>query len=153
MDSQSDSALQALSAKCNELTALEDILTQERSELCRINPDGEQLLRIAERKQTYFHSLVQIEEQLATIQEEVDLASMNDATPDNESLMKVQLLNDLHDKAVVVSQLNKGNGLMIHERMLSNERILEFIRDANHNWIYGPEGTTAPYESHISSHA
>lgn len=145
---------EALLAQQAQLELLELELDRERELLCAGQPDGKALMDSAERKQSCFQALQSLDATAESVQRSLGFA---DGVEGRAAAARDQrchlLLQRVLDAASRVYRLNTRNGTLLRTRMAWNERILEFIRDAQDTWIYGPQGKTAKHRTTISSQA
>ncbi|WP_458525011.1 flagella synthesis protein FlgN [Onishia taeanensis] len=144
----------SLERQRQRLASLETLLNREREALFEGRVDGELLNRIAADKQGILEQIERFETQRSQVQKrlgyDAGLAGASRAAADADCLPTWQAL--LED-AQRTARLNAMNGDMISKRLEQNQRMLNALREAAGNSLYGPNGQTKPRESQLSSRA
>lgn len=137
-----------------ELRGLEDALNSERSLLCAKQPDGADLLAAAETKTSCLAQIKQIEAQINALQEALGYPGTREGRQAAAASAGCSdMLRRITDAAARVYRLNGVNGAVVRQRMSVNEKLLEFLRDAQGTVVYGASGLTTPQMSTIHSKA
>lgn len=144
----------SLERQRQRIASLETLLNRERQALFEGRVDGELLNRIATDKQAMLEQVERFETQRSQAQQrlgyDAGLAGASRAAADAGCLSTWQAL--LED-AQRTARLNAVNGDMIRQRLEQNQRMLNALREAAGNSLYGPNGQTRPRESQLSSRA
>lgn len=144
----------SLERQRQRIASLETLLNHERQALFEGRVDGELLNSIAADKQEMLAHIERFETQRSQVQQrlgyDAGLAGASKAAADADCLAIWQAL--LED-AQRTARLNAMNGDMIRQRLEQNQRMLNALREASGNSLYGPDGQAKPRRSQLSSRA
>lgn len=154
MTAQSGSLHSNLLAKEQELALLLHALEEEQTLLCSGQPDGARLLDAAEAKTRLLAKLEDLESALNNAQARLGFpAGIGGLLSAACEAGCVDVLHRVNDTTRRVFRLNKHNGEVLKQRMVLNQKILGFMRDAQGAVTYSASGRTAGQRSTISSRA
>ncbi|WP_192036486.1 flagellar protein FlgN [Halomonas sp. YLGW01] len=143
-----------LSQQHRRLEALETLLEQERQTLCQGRVDGERLSHLATDKQALLAQIERFETQRSQAQQRLGYEpGLTGAARAAEDAGCLPIWQTLLDTAQRTARLNRLNGDMIRQRLEQNQRMLNALREAAGNSLYGPNGQTRPRQSQLSSRA
>jgi flagellar biosynthesis/type III secretory pathway chaperone len=141
-----------LEQQYRELISLTSLLGRERELLVSSAPDGDALAETAVKKAHSLDSLKALEAQLATQQEALGMPSGIAGRREAAQIEGCQsILQRVLDTAAQVFRLNQLNGDLVNTRLSWNQRLLNFIREAQGNWMYTPSGKMGPRQSTTQS--
>lgn len=136
------------------LEQLLELLNQERQALSQGQVDGERLAQLAEDKQAHFAELERFETQRREAQRRLGYGDhAQGAERAAEDADCLALWQALQDKAGRAAHLNRLNGVLIHQRLAHNQRMLGFLRERVGNSLYGPDGQSLRRGTSLSSRA
>lgn len=136
----------ALNSQVVQLKLLLSLLNEERRELSRSAPDGDVLLRIAEKKQQHLNAIAELNDNGRSSALNGDPGLLTDKR-------NISALNAVKEIAAKVFRANQANGVLVSSRMTMNQRILNFIRETRGVTMYGADGKAAAGRALHSSKA
>lgn len=117
------------------------LLEAERESLSSAQVDGRQLAEQARHKQALIQQLERLESQRLVAQRKLGYGEgrqgAETAAADANCL---EAWLEFRQRALQAKQLNQFNGLLIGARLNQNQRILDFLRNAAGQALYGPDG-------------
>lgn len=130
-----------LTRQQQRLTALIELLEQERAALSVGQVDGPQLNEIAAGKQALFDELKRLEDQRSSAQQKLGYA---DGLPGAEAAARdadcLPIWLAMRNSTERARQLNIQNGELIATRLSHNQRTLNFLHEAAGKALYGSDG-------------
>lgn len=125
------------------LISFVDLLEREREILGAAKLNGESVIDISAQKQTVVDKLNTMENQRVSIQKKLGYSEgLKGARQAAKDAGCPDLWDDIVNIAYRAKQLNQSNGEFIRLRMEQNQRVVNFLRDANLDSVYGPDGKT-----------
>nr|WP_299239913.1 flagellar protein FlgN [uncultured Halomonas sp.] len=118
-----------------------ELLEAERESLSSAQIDGRQLSEQARRKQALIQQLERLETQRLVAQRKLGYGEGHqgaETAAADANCLETWL--EFRQRAQQAKQLNQFNGLLIGARMKQNQRILDFLRNAAGQALYGPDG-------------
>lgn len=141
-----------LASQRQQLDELLVLLQEERQLLSGGHVDGERLSQVAEEKRARLAQLEKLEQQrrrgLTRMGYRDDRDGDERAAADANCAPLWRALRDCADRA---ANLNRSNGVMIRIRMEHNQRLLNALRDAAGQGLYGPDGQARGGSARVSS--
>lgn len=132
-----------LSREKTLLLSFVDLLEQERDIMSAASLNGESVISISAKKQTVVDKLNHMENQRVGIQKKLGykegLAGARQAAQDAGC---AELWDEIVNIAYRAKQLNESNGEFVRLRMEQNQKVVNFLRDATLDSVYGPDGKT-----------
>ncbi|MGC3874857.1 flagella synthesis protein FlgN [Halomonas sp. GXIMD04776] len=135
------SLAQHIARQRKHLEALIALLEAEQESLSSAQVDGQRLSEQARHKQALIQQLERLETQRLGAQRKLGYGEgrqgAETAAADANCL---EAWIAFRERALHAKQLNQFNGLLIGARLNQNQRILDFLRNAAGQALYGPDG-------------
>ena len=145
---------ESLERQRQRIASLEALLNDERQALFEGRVDGELLNRIAADKQEMLTQIERFETQRSQAQQRLGYgAGLEGAARAASDAGCLPIWQALLEDAQRTARLNAINGGMIRQRLEQNQRMLNALREAAGNSLYGPNGQSEPRRSLVSSRA
>lgn len=145
---------ESLERQRQRIASLEALLNDERQALFAGRVDGELLNRIAADKQEVLAQVERFETQRSQVQQRLGYdAGLEGAASAASDAGCLPVWQALLEDAQRTARLNAINGDMIRQRLEQNQRMLNALREAAGNSLYGPNGQSEPRRSLVSSRA
>jgi flagella synthesis protein FlgN len=138
----------------HHLSLLNGLLQQEQAALLtpqrQSEEDGELLQRLAQEKLEQFHAIEDLEDYRGELQEA--LSDITNAEPSSRHAgTDLPLWYEVRELALQASRLNQLNGVLIHQRLIHNQRVLNNLREIRGPMLYDAGGNTANVATRVSS--
>lgn len=132
-----------LSREKSLLLSFVALLEQEREIMTAASLNGEMVINISAQKQSVVDQLNHMENQRVDIQKKMGykdgLEGAGKAALDAGCS---ELWDEIVSIAYRAKQLNESNGEFVRLRMEQNQKVVNFLRDATLDSVYGPDGKT-----------
>lgn len=132
-----------LSKEKELLLSFVSLLEQERDIMTSPSTQGENVIELANKKQDIVSELNLMENMRVSIQKKLGYPDgLTGARQAAEADNCTGLWDDIVNIAYRAKQLNESNGEFVRLKLEQNQRMVNFLRDANGESVYGPDGKT-----------